>query len=1005
MIIDGYYNRKKRAISPVIAVILLIGLAVAAVAAIFIVVLPLMEAKSDLELIDAFVVYDDSYTKTLDEGVGYGKGSVFLKNGGTGEIELTELAIYYGATSAGPWTQITDAVSLQDVSISNPYVMDPMTFDEEFTIRFQIPVENYDDRIFYRMTVTADDGTILDTTRETVVNEEEMDIPKDRPEITPPSTIGTNGKIRRTFQLGPQSVFDYSEIKNVTYEIFDEFGTLNLTKTISSPAWRWQWNTVNDTAEGRDNGQYSVRMTVYDYAGLSATHSTNLNFIIDNDYVEPIISDVAGSSTKNGDDLAEVGQSFQVSATITDSGSDVSSVSAAFIYYKLNDSSLEYSSIAMAESAGDVWHGNIPAGFVNSDALENNLTYYLAAIDDDDNLAISGTNDAGVLDTTMPDITAHTPVTELQYNSDQPPVISLSVTVEDEDTVDQVNLVWREGNDTGLLIPDQWQVENFVSQSEDTWTFSIPVTNVTIDGIDYYINATDPSGNTNDGSASSPYHITILDRYAPSVSFNPTISSPTGPGQDVSVRVVVDDNDPSFSTERFISETGTVRLSYKIGVASWSSPYDMTHTVGDSSIGETGVWEEIISGGNFSQLTTVSIRVEAIDDAGQINTIVRNVDVSAANEPSFQYVSDSVSVWGSSSHILSFDIHSLFTGDTEANAIITNITTSLSDNTKGVYIGSPRLIQIDANGTDITGIDPRWINTSSPSEGVSGYQAALDNTIGIDIGKTTTLTLTYANSSGGYFNLNDMNVTVNLGYTFAAGTSSGYSDDTDNPIVEFSTPITTFQTVTEDRFMRSDQQLGATQSTGFQTLNERGDRWSGSQTVYWYIQVWVREADTTMTQISVGNAAQVFRTADGSGLQSGTWVLASNYNLDPTDSVVIHVYMQIGGNTYGPVEFVTEQLGAEELVAGTWTVWYYTERDYDSRWNQDRTRGIFYYGDSIYNSRIVNFAYTTLAGGAGAMIMDPLFSIGELSGKSINYTSDRVRLTPFVIERRIKNLF
>ena len=37
------YNKRKRAISPVIAVILLIGLAVAASAAIFLVVMPLFE--------------------------------------------------------------------------------------------------------------------------------------------------------------------------------------------------------------------------------------------------------------------------------------------------------------------------------------------------------------------------------------------------------------------------------------------------------------------------------------------------------------------------------------------------------------------------------------------------------------------------------------------------------------------------------------------------------------------------------------------------------------------------------------------------------------------------------------------------------------------------------------------------------------------------------------------------------------------------------------------------
>jgi FlaG/FlaF family flagellin (archaellin) len=1007
LIIKIIYNKKKRAISPVIAVILLIGLAVAAVAAIFIVVLPLMQPSSNLELTDAYMIYDSSFTKTANENIGYGKGSVFLANAGTGKIEVTEIKIYHAETSAADdWTEIRiqdGAESLQGISINDPYELSPLAVDEELSIRFPIPVANYNNSRAYKITIKADDGTEIDTSLESIVDEEDMLLAKDRPVITPPSSIGT---IRRETQISSSGTpTDNSEVKNVTYDIYNSTGFKVLSKTITSSLWRWVWDTYNSSGNNEflPNGSYSVVMTVYDYAGLY-DRTGFIDFTIDNDYINPAISNVTGASSKNGQDVAEVGESFAVSATITDSGSAVSSVSAAYIYYKLNDSSIDYSSIIMDETAGNMWQGNIPAGFINSDALENNFTYYIIAIDDDENSDNSNDEEAGVLDTTKPDITQHTPVTEANYDSDTPPVITLSVTVEDKDSVDQVNLVWREDNDTGLLIPDSWQVENFVTQSGDTWTFSIPITNVTIDGIDYYINATDPSGNTNDGSASSPYHITINDQYAPSVSFNPVITSPTGSGQDVTVRVIVDDNDPSFSTERFIAETGTVRLSYKIGAGSWSTPYEMSHTVGDSSKGEDGVWEDVIKGGNFSELTTVSIRVEAIDYAGQIDTIVRDVDVSAANEPTFRYISDSVSVWGNSSHIMSFDINSLFTGDTEANAVITNITTTLAVNTKGVYIGNPQLIQIDANGTGIGGTDPRWTNKSSPSEGVSGYKAVLDNTISIDIGETMTLTLTYANSSGGFFDLNDLNVTVNLGYTYAAGTSSGYSDDTDNPIDEFSTPITVYQTITETRYMRSDQMLGATQSTGFQTLNERGDRWSGSQTVYWYIQVWVRKADTTMIPISTGNAAQVFRTADGNGLQSGTWVLASNYDLDPTDSVVIHAYMQIGGNTYGPVEFVTEQLGAEELVAGTWTVWYYTERDYDSRWNQDRTRGIFYYGDSTYNSRIVNFAYTALSGGAAPMIMSPLSSIGELPGESVNFTSDRISQTSFLIERRVKHL-
>ncbi|UCE12639.1 MAG: hypothetical protein JSV04_10650, partial [Candidatus Heimdallarchaeota archaeon] len=259
--------------------------------------------------------------------------------------------------------------------------------------------------------------------------------------------------------------------------------------------------------------------------------------------------------------------------------------------------------------------------------------------------------------------------------------------------------------------------------------------------------------------------------------------------------------------------------------------------------------------------------------------------------------------------------------------------------------------------------NPRWTNISSPSEGTSGTEINLNNNISVNIQETITLTLTYANDSGVYFNLNDMTIVAKVGYTYAYGVSTGYSDPNE---MTFNTTITAYQTYTQTRYMRSDNQLGTTQSVGFQTLNERSPRWSGSLSCSWYIEVWVRQADSTMIPLSSGKAALVTRSIDGSGLQSSAWA-CPNYNLDSTDAIVVRVYMEIGSDTFGPVEFVTEQLGAEDLVGSTWTVWYHTERDYDSRWNQDRTTGIFSWGDTIYNSRVENFKFTALPG-AGSPI-------------------------------------
>ena len=87
------FINKKRAISPVIAVILLIGLAVAASAAIFLIVLPLITPQPEPAMSWALVEYDSVYTKALDIGEGYGLGTVAVSNMGTADYEITAIRI------------------------------------------------------------------------------------------------------------------------------------------------------------------------------------------------------------------------------------------------------------------------------------------------------------------------------------------------------------------------------------------------------------------------------------------------------------------------------------------------------------------------------------------------------------------------------------------------------------------------------------------------------------------------------------------------------------------------------------------------------------------------------------------------------------------------------------------------------------------------------------------------------------------------------------------------
>ncbi|MHA2307132.1 MAG: archaellin/type IV pilin N-terminal domain-containing protein, partial [Candidatus Hodarchaeales archaeon] len=368
-IITQLINKRKRAVSPVIAVILLIGLAVAAAAAIFIVVIPLLQPTQELEIINAYVLYDTDHTTSMDEGIGYGMGYVDIANIGTGEVDITNISIEYFDTV---WIPIPfpDARSMESITPNTPWTVS-VTGEDVLRIRFIIPEKNYDNAVAYKITV-LNEGRDLITTQSENVDELDMDLSADRPRITYTRTLD---KIRRTYPISPTTVLDNSEVKKVSYEVFNETLDRVLIKNItSSTSWPWQWNTYNTSIDGLDNGSYKLKMTVYDYAGLSSSvwenDTPSDTFTIDNDYVKPNVIGAIGTSTKGGDGLAEVGEFYSVTANIIDSGSSDSGVESAYIHYKTNSSSdLTYIPTLMTQGTGNTWTGNIPGPYIGNEAL------------------------------------------------------------------------------------------------------------------------------------------------------------------------------------------------------------------------------------------------------------------------------------------------------------------------------------------------------------------------------------------------------------------------------------------------------------------------------------------------------------------------------------------------------------------------------------------------------------------------------------------------------------
>jgi len=177
-------------------------------------------------------------------------------------------------------------------------------------------------------------------------------------------------------------------------------------------------------------------------------------------------------------------------------------------------------------------------------------------------------------------------------------------------------------------------------------------------------------------------------------------------------------------------------------------------------------------------------------------------------------------------------------------------------------------------------------------------------------------------------------------------------------------------TVEKTMYMRSDQHivngltayvLNTTQSSSAKEAEEGGNLGAGCNDVNIGIRVWRRESDGTEYEITSGSpVAVVTRTADGEGMQNNTWTPPET-NMNPTDSLVIRVYINAEGSYVERVNFTTEELGSIKLNSETWTVYYYTKRitaNCGAKPQDDQTWGSFFWGNGTYNSSIVGINYT-----------------------------------------------
>ena len=200
------------------------------------------------------------------------------------------------------------------------------------------------------------------------------------------------------------------------------------------------------------------------------------------------------------------------------------------------------------------------------------------------------------------------------------------------------------------------------------------------------------------------------------------------------------------------------------------------------------------------------------------------------------------------------------------------------------------------------------------------------------------------------------------GYTLE-GSTSWLSGDVSNLTSDDSVYMTfrSYSSISnETRYMRSSEHtvnglttyhLDITQTSSYL---EKNSSINGQKPCTWGIRVWKRDSDGIETEITNGSkVATVSRSENGQGMQNNTWNCPQT-SLTSTDAIVIRVYVSFAGggdNLLG--EIVTEQLNASQLESATWTVYYWTRRD----WNPPFTNAYWRFGDPTHNSRIENFNY------------------------------------------------
>jgi hypothetical protein len=280
--------------------------------------------------------------------------------------------------------------------------------------------------------------------------------------------------------------------------------------------------------------------------------TTVYNFTVTGDLNAPVITH---TPIANGQ---VAGTAVTVSATIT----DATGVASASLYFRPSNGT-SFGAVSMSRVSGNLWSAQIPAFVVASPGV----SYYISATDSSPNPQ-TGTSPSGAPttlytftvgsgDTIAPTI-AHTPIANNQTANT---AVTVTAGVVDTGGVSTVRVLYRTTGTTGAFTSASLSLI-----SGTTYQTLIPGSAIVAPGVDYYLEATDSSGNTGRDPAGAPasfYTFTVqaVDATGPAITHTPIAN---GQPENTSVTVSASVTDASGLS--------TVQLFYRpVGFPFYSS--------------------------------------------------------------------------------------------------------------------------------------------------------------------------------------------------------------------------------------------------------------------------------------------------------------------------------------------------------------------------------------------------------------------------------------------------